>query len=730
MCKDLRSDASRPRARLSARPETSALRQALGWIGLALPLIAALALPFVTSGRPAIVPFAAAGFAAAAVCVAAAFGGGARRPWDFPLAGLVGLAAGHLLLAPGAPHGHDLHPHAWGLWAFLHEVGFGNPFPRWLHGVGLGLPLLQFYGPLSFYVMLPLAALGLSAPAALKGSLLGIGCLAAMAMYAVVRRWTGDRRAALVAAAGYAFAPYRLLDSHYRAALGESGAFVVLPLVFGAVDAALERGGRRRFSLAALAVAALTLVHPVSLVMTAPALAVWVTAAAVSGRLGLRRWLVQLGGLAVILALGLALAGFFALPLAAEARHVSYDRASSNPRAQLIEQHGLRPRQLLARQAWTELRHSQPAGEASDRDEAEMPFYVGLGLVSLLALGAGAGRLPSEDPPVPRQPGAPLAAVALVALTATLAPAAPALARLPLLRDLQFPWRFLTVATFALAALAGLAAARLLAAWRHRKGAAAAPALLALLLITDGFPYTGAADWLPPSRGLAHYYRRDRDCGRRWGCWETAVVAHPYPWRVRGSFLPPADPRFDVAAVNVYPEYLNRQVRTHLDDAPGLDALARWGVGLHGAANQPGVDRLQPTAYARWLAGSPESAWDEPGVERRARRGQGRIDIDLDGRAGTIVVLEQFFPGWVVETARGWRPAAATREGLLRAPVAAGQKQLRLRFTARRWDRAGGWLLSGATALALFAPWRRRRLTAASTTAPAARAPGGAPGST
>ncbi len=186
-------------------------------------------------------------------------GGGRPRRWiDFPLAAVLGLAAGHLLFAPGLPYGHDTISHLWGSWAAFREVQAGDLFPRWLHHVGMGEPLLQFYGPAGFFAMLPFSLAGLSSARALSAGFLALGAIAAMAMYAVVARWTGDRRAGLVAAAAYAFAPYRLLDSNYRVALGESTAMALLPLVlFGAVEVA--RGspgsGRRRLVLAAFATA-------------------------------------------------------------------------------------------------------------------------------------------------------------------------------------------------------------------------------------------------------------------------------------------------------------------------------------------------------------------------------------------------------------------------------------------------------------------------------------------
>jgi hypothetical protein len=86
--------------------------------------------------------------------------------------------------------------------------------------------------------------------------------------------------------------------------------------------------------------------------------------------------------------------------------------------------------------------------------------------------------------------------VTLSALALTLHPLAGAAERLvPPLSLLQFPWRFLTVATCGGAAAMGFAAARLVAVRRFRSWAVGAPLALLILVIIDGAPYTGAADW-------------------------------------------------------------------------------------------------------------------------------------------------------------------------------------------------------------------------------------------
>lgn len=690
---------------------SDALRRTLGLAALALPFAAVPGLLVATSGAVAIRPQPVVLVAAVMLAGLAALGGDRRRPWDLPVAALLGLAAGHLLLMPGLPRGHDALPHLWGTWSFLKAIAAGDLFPRWLHHIGIGMPLTLFYGPVSFYLTVPFHLAGFPSAEAWKLGFVLHGTLAAASMFLVARRWTGDRRAALVAAVAYAFAPYRLLDANYRTAIAESAAFIVLPFFFAAMVAAVRHGGRRRVAAAAVATALLALTHPLTAVMAATAAGIWIAVERFprSAR-GVGPWLGRSARLAGVMAVGLALAGFFVVPLLFEAPATTVDRAiglgSSGPRVALD---GLRPGQLFERRLWSDVLLSLPAGREGDGTDREMPLYVGLALLALVPLAAGAGRLPCEDADTapPRLPVGLLWATA-VALMVTLHPLNRLLALVPPLAALQFPWRFLAIATFGLAAASGFAAARLLAACRDRRRAAAMiPGLLVALLVLDAAPYTGAADWVPHPRGFVHVYRVDPECGRPWGCWETDPVPPPYPLRVVGVFVPPTDLTADVANVRAgYPEYLTPAVRAQLVDPRDQVDFARFGASLRGNPG-PGFEPLDAAPYARWAPLGRGAA--EP---RPARRGGGRIEVELDGRPGRVVVIEQYFPGWQVETPEGWREVVPNRRGLLRADVAAGQRRLRFRFTEQRWDRLAGWALSAATAAALVVPWPRRRRAA------------------
>lgn len=642
-----------------------------------LPLVALLLVLSTTSGETAIQPVASVvAIAVVLVTLWTRTGGPTPAPAiELPLAALVGLAAGHLLFFPGIPRGHDTLHHLWGSWAVAREVAAGSPGALWLHRIGLGMPVLQFYGPGSLYVTLPLSLAGLGPVAAVKGGLLAFGAVASMGMYALSSRWTGDGRAGLVAATAYAFAPYRLLDGHYRMAFAESAALALLPLVVYFAVEAVRAEGWRRLAAAAAPAALLIVTHPISVLMTGLGLGVWTLA---EHRRTLPRALLRLAG---VWALGAALAGFFVVPFLARVDLLVLGNYVQGEERNFYVIHGLVPGDLVERRLWTSLRTSGPVGHAIDGTDDEMPFYVGGVLLALLPL---AWEKRSRG----------LVWMTLAALALTMRPLAEGLSLvLPPSSALQFPWRFLGLASFGLAACAGFAAVRLLGL--ERRWAGLVPGALAALLAMDAFPYTGAPDWIPPYQGFGHIRQVD-------GRWRHEPMPPPYPMRAAGMFLPPADPEIDVSLFCcAFPEYATPAARDAFTPASDPAVLARAGVGAVVALGGQELTRLEAAPYAVW--------WREgrPPRPRPFTRDGGEIVVRLDGRRGNVRVLEQFFPGWQVLTGEGWRPVRPARTGVLRARVEAGQTEIRFRYRPWTRERVLGWLLTGITAAALLVLARR-----------------------
>lgn len=107
--------------------------------------------------------------------------------------------------------------------------------PRWLFGAnnGLGSPSFYYYPPMPFYVTALVAAFSSNkndyAQIAAWGSFY-MTLASGMAMFAWLRRQAGDLLA-LAGAIAYVFAPFHIIDDFVRGSMGETAAYMLLPLV-------------------------------------------------------------------------------------------------------------------------------------------------------------------------------------------------------------------------------------------------------------------------------------------------------------------------------------------------------------------------------------------------------------------------------------------------------------------------------------------------------------------
>jgi hypothetical protein len=196
---------------------------------------------------------------------------------------------------------------------FSRQFWSGELYPRWLQGLngGLGNPTAFYYPPLSYWLtslLRPIFAqdeygwrqLGWSAVAAVISS--------GVTIYFWLRR-TVDPRPALIASLSYLVLPYHLhIDLYSRGALAELWSFVWMPLVLWAVDALIDR---RRIAVAALACAyaLLILTHlPTTLIFSVVPLTYGLFLSAPGARV--RTFLLSVAGMS----LGAGIAAIYLLP--------------------------------------------------------------------------------------------------------------------------------------------------------------------------------------------------------------------------------------------------------------------------------------------------------------------------------------------------------------------------------------------------------------------------------
>ena len=225
------------------------------------------------------------------------------------------------LLRPGLWAAHDPFHHLFRAFDLDYALRGGNIYPRWLPNLGFfyGYPVLNFYAPLSYYLVVLLHWLGLGFIAALKGAFALSFLLAAITAYLWGKDIFGEE-AGLWIAAAYTYFPYHLANAYVRAALAEHLAFIFFPLILWLMRRTMRRRTLVNAAYLALAMAGLILTHNLSTFMFAPfavlyaLIIAWATPA--SERLkALARAGMGLAG-------GVALSAFYWLPAITEVRWI------------------------------------------------------------------------------------------------------------------------------------------------------------------------------------------------------------------------------------------------------------------------------------------------------------------------------------------------------------------------------------------------------------------------
>ena len=383
-----------------------------------------------------------------------------RSGWKFLLIGLLGLVAVQPLLNPAMTCSDDGGHYLARFVELDHCLRQGAIWPRWTPDLvyGYGYPLFNFFPPLSFYPAEFFHLLGLSFAQAWNAALTLYILLGGMTMYLLVKDIFGEK-AAWVAAVAYMYAPYQLYNVLYRGNLGEAMALPLLPLILWAFRRLIIRGKICYLVASALSYAALILTHNVIGLVFTPVLLLYVITLGllkirspkVSDRgvggsvgrplpnLGVPRllWLV---GAALLLALGLS--AFFWLPAFFEKRwvkiHLAYTPAGMNYRYNFLSLG-----ELLSPPTPVHTALMNPAPPRS------------LGLVQLaLALLAVAGWWSFKDRE--KRFHVVFFSLVLISLMFMVLPQSVAVwDHLPLLEYVQFPFRFLGIASLAAALLAG-----------------------------------------------------------------------------------------------------------------------------------------------------------------------------------------------------------------------------------------------------------------------------------
>ena len=350
----------------------------------------------------------------------------------------------------------------------------GLVYPRWFPDLayGYGFPFFNYREPLGYYVVEALHLIGASFPLALNLIL----ALSAIAAGQAMMLWVSDifdHRAGFMAGLVYMAAPYTLIDALTRANLPEAQALALMPLILWAFRRLLIAGGRRYFALATLSYAALLLTHNISsLIFTPILLAYCILRISTRGP----RPAVRVALFAI--ALALALTAFFWLPALAEGNY-----------AQLYLTHSTHGNDYHFNFLPLAEMFSGPG--TSDPTLLNPPLRILLGWPQALFAVAGVaviGKLKTREQ---RSHIIAAAGLLIVCVFMALSISLPVWDNLPLIRFVQFPWRFVGRAILPAALLAGAATYAVTHSslvTRHSSLSIALPLCLAVIVLASATP--------------------------------------------------------------------------------------------------------------------------------------------------------------------------------------------------------------------------------------------------
>lgn len=324
--------------------------------------------------------------------------------------------------------GHDTYAYLPRTIEFYEGLRSGHLLPRWAPdlGGGYGQPVFNFNPPLVYYLPSLIHYLGFSFVASINLTCFLLMGLSGMGMYLLAREFFG-RKGGFIAAVAYIFAPYHLVCLYVRFALADFSAFPFIPLALWGIYRYTRDGKHSLLMVSVVSVTLLVLASNSVALMAVPMLIAYVVFMAWQAR---DLSYVRKGLLALML--GLALSAFFALPAMLEHRLVKTEQLLVG--YQNYADHFVYLRQFIL-SPW-----GYGISVAGPKDR--MSFEIGF--IHLLAAGICLCTLKRAPTDLKLHLRFFLVVFASAIFFST-AESVLLWQELPLLRYLQFPFRFLTI---------------------------------------------------------------------------------------------------------------------------------------------------------------------------------------------------------------------------------------------------------------------------------------------
>lgn len=166
------------------------------------------------------------------------------------------------ILRQGSYESGDLTLHTSRLIAFYKNLQEGILIPRWAGDLNAtyGYALFNFYYPLPYYISSFFHFLGFNFLVSMKLLLIFSYIFSGIFMFLWLKKHVSEKYAFL-GAIFYLFAPYHLIDLHFRVAIGEVLLMAVLPLCFLSFDLTFNKGKNIYVFLLGLTTSFLILSH-------------------------------------------------------------------------------------------------------------------------------------------------------------------------------------------------------------------------------------------------------------------------------------------------------------------------------------------------------------------------------------------------------------------------------------------------------------------------------------
>jgi len=136
----------------------------------------------------------------------------------------------------------DFNIHIYRIISFYNSLSEGIFMPSWAADLNAtyGNPLFIFNYNLPYYIISLFHFIGFTFISSTKLYLALVMYFSGISMYLWINKLTKNNLAAFTAGIFYLFSPYHLIDVHFRATLGESTIFFILPLLFYAITSYYE----------------------------------------------------------------------------------------------------------------------------------------------------------------------------------------------------------------------------------------------------------------------------------------------------------------------------------------------------------------------------------------------------------------------------------------------------------------------------------------------------------